>query len=121
MATIAFDLAPTDFLPPKEGGGTFVPNDKERRATKEILLYGRVLVLFPQAKTWLKGVIRDPMSGFLYDNNANQFVRRAQREVKIFTSGKETSISREYAIALHRLFLIRETAAFHRAITTTHN
>lgn len=91
-------------------GGVDIPLD-ERKAVVVVAANGRIL-RFPQARAWLKGIIRDPRSGKSYNENANAFVQRARREIIILASGRETGISRDNAIALHRLFLIRDTTAF---------
>lgn len=117
MTTIACDFTPVDFSSPQEGEKNSMPDDEENQAMSVITAHGRVLHLL-QARTWLKGVIRDPESGSHYDGNASAFIRRAQHEIRIFATGEETGISRYNAIMLHRLFLIRETATFKRIITT---
>ena len=99
---------------PMEGGEDDPQQPDENQARLIVALNGRVL-RFPQARTRLQGMITDPMNGALYDDNGNAFVRKAQAEVIIHASGRPTRISREHAVALHRLFLIRETGAF-RAI-----
>lgn len=91
----------------EKGGDDNPLSEQEDRVANE----NGFALRFPHNRSWLKGVINDPMS-HVFERNRTAFVRKAREEL---------GVSRRTALALYSLFKIRGTEALARAFERYEN